>query len=343
MRKLIIGNVLVGVMILFATSFAFAIKPGEETNPNGFPTGDHYNLNIHGKKMGFNCPEPYSGPDYNGEIHQGEYGDYILVGTDADGNPIYEWKYDNSIFIPEMDAKKEIKILMESGKQGGRGNKNTSLADVLKVTDPCSADFDNDAATIQLPPNENGYNVYVRALAKPTDDPSVTIENVGLNYVEDGDGNILYFAGSLGEGWVDSETDNTFTRTKGKTVATDITKLFEFTGDVCYLYEEDCQGDAENSCEKNLLCCADIDGDGLTDVCEPRQDTDNSGSVDEFDMCDDKDLDGDGVNEDFTEMTAFCRHYDNEWVFNIADFAQYFWDLDNNGMKLLQIRFYPKN
>ena len=60
------------------------------------------------------------------ENHQGEYGDYVQIGTDADGNPVYEWKYDNSLFIPETDARKEIRILMELGKSGGRGKKEYS-------------------------------------------------------------------------------------------------------------------------------------------------------------------------------------------------------------------------
>ena len=98
--------------------------------------------------------------------------------TAAGGN--YIWKYSGSLFIPEANAQEEIKILMESGKKGGRGNKNAALINVLQVKDPCTADFDGDEAVIQLPPCEGGYDVYVRALAKPTGDPSLTIENVGL-------------------------------------------------------------------------------------------------------------------------------------------------------------------
>jgi hypothetical protein len=40
-------------------------------------------------------------------------------------------------------------------------------------------------------------------------------------------------------------------------------------------------------------------------------------------------------------VTALCRSYTNYWVFNIADFVEYLWQLDNNGLKLLQVRFYP--
>jgi hypothetical protein len=33
--------------------------------------------------------------------------------------------------------------------------------------------------------------------------------------------------------------------------------------------------------------------------------------------------------------------YNNEWVFDIDFLADYWWDLDNNGLKRLEIRFYP--
>ena len=55
-KKFILCVLLLGVLILSFDS-AYAVKPGEDVNPNGFPSGPHYNLNIHGKKDGFNCPE----------------------------------------------------------------------------------------------------------------------------------------------------------------------------------------------------------------------------------------------------------------------------------------------
>jgi len=51
--------------ILFMAGPALAVKPGEDVNPNGFPNGDHYNLNIIGKKDGFNCPEQEVDEDGN--------------------------------------------------------------------------------------------------------------------------------------------------------------------------------------------------------------------------------------------------------------------------------------
>jgi hypothetical protein len=40
---------------LFFAATAFAVKPGKEVNPNGFPSGEHYNLNLNAKKSDYNC------------------------------------------------------------------------------------------------------------------------------------------------------------------------------------------------------------------------------------------------------------------------------------------------
>jgi len=43
------------------------------------------------------------------------------------------------------------------------------------------------------------------------------------------------------------------------------------------------------------------------------------------------------------EVTAYCKDYstDPQWVFNVGDLVGYLWSMDNNGLKLLQVRFYP--
>jgi hypothetical protein len=43
------------------------------------------------------------------------------------------------------------------------------------------------------------------------------------------------------------------------------------------------------------------------------------------------DTDGDGIGD---------TTYNNQWIFNIADLVDYWWDYDNNGCKLTQVRFY---
>jgi hypothetical protein len=49
------------------------------------------------------------------------------------------------------------------------------------------------------------------------------------------------------------------------------------------------------------------------------------------------DADGDlGTTIDQTIIT-----YHNEWVFNVDGFEEYWWDITNDGLKRLEIRFYP--
>ncbi len=327
-------------MMFFVAGSSFAVKPGAggdpPVNPNGFPAGEHFNLNIHGKKIDFSCPDPYSGPDYNGETHSGkDYGKYVNEGTELD--PIWVWKYSNSLFIPEGTVENpvgNIKILIETGKSGGKGKKNQALVpDQIKVIDPCT--FGDGEATFQLPPRPNGYWVFFRALAKPTNNPSLTIEGAGVNFFEDKDGNVLYYAGSLGKDFLSSETNNTFTRKKGKSVAINGTDLFNFSGSICYFDLLDCPGELDVDCIQTPLCCEMIDnGDGTFhyDNCV-LNDTDTNG---------DGVVDGSDCNEVGLEpVVAYCKEYVNEPIFNIADYVQFFYDLKNGGLKLLQVRFYP--
>ena len=288
MNKIISLATLSCCICLFSFETANATKPGEVVNPNGFPSGEHYNLNIHGKSPGFTCPD---------------------LEYDELGNPVYG----NSIFVPETGEG--IQILMESGS--GKGKKTETIL-TLQATDPCSKPFDNDAAVVQLPPNEKGYTVYARALASPTDSPFMTVEG-DLVSVEDDYGNDLVYLGLVtSDGF--TTPDATFTRLKGKSKAVPITGLFEWTGDVCYF--DSTNYCLEEECTETALCCTDTNSDGIYEEC---------------------------VNNDLLELcpegsiaeTAACKEYINEWVFNIGDFVTYLWDTNNNGLKLLQVRFYP--
>ena len=275
--------------IFLSLSLAHATKPGETVNPNGFPSGDHYNLNIHGKSANFTCPE---------------------ITTDEFGNPVYG----NSIFVPLSGGGD---ILMESGS--GKGARTESITN-FQVTDPCSQPFDNDPAVVQIPPNSKGYEVYARALAKPTDAPFMVVEG-SLYGAEDDAGNDLIYLGLVtSDGF--TTPDKTFTRTKGKSTAVPITGMFEWSGQVCYLSPDEYCLDGE--CTETALCCVDENLDGVYEEC---------GSAADY---------LDGVCPEGTLATdALCQEYTEEWVFNIADFVTYLWDTNNNGLKLLQVRFYP--
>jgi hypothetical protein len=279
MKKLICRIFLGAVIFSFLNIEVIAAV---HINPNGFPNGPHYNLNIIGKKTTFTCPTL-------------EYDEY--------GNPIYG----NVVFVPENGEG--IEIYMQSGK----GKKAETITE-LQVIDPC-AGFDGDGAIIQLPKNDAGYRVYARALGKPTDEPDMKISPELIAF-EDENGNDLIYLGLVTDnGFATPST--TFTRTKGKSKAVDITGLFEWSGTVCYLTEP--EGEYQNIMN---LCCVDTDLDGAYDQC-----IDNS----DMSLC----------PEGYFSVTAYCQEYTNEWVFNVSDFVTYLWSTNNNGVKLLQVRFYP--
>jgi len=274
------------VVFLVALFFAFGLtletSPQRQVNPNGFPSGEHYNLNIIAKDPQFACPEQE---------------------MDEFGYPVYG----NVMFIPENGM--DIRIFMQSGKKGKA--KTGELITGLQVIDPCTAAFDGDEAVMQLPANEFGYDVYARALAKPTDDPDMSILP-GLYAVEDEVGDTLVWLGTVSMDGVFARTEETFTRHKGKSTAIDITDLFMWSGQLCWDTECD-------SCVPTAFCRDDVTGDYFPKV------------------------EGEECPSGSTEVVVFCRTYAQPtWIFNVGDLVTYFWDIDNNGLKLLQIRFYPR-
>jgi len=286
MKALSIRCIYALALLLLSTGLAFATKPGEIVNrSNGFPSGSHYNLNLIGKTDGYTCPAP-------------EY--------DLDGYQIYG----NVIFLPQ--SGEDVQIVMQSGK----GKKAASVAS-LQVTDWCTWAFDGDEAVMQLPKNDKGYRVYARALASPQGSPGMYIEP-GLISVEDENGNDLVFLGLVtSDGFWSPYVS--FERKKGKSKAIDITGLFSYSGEVCYL---DTTTFCNTGCTEKTLCCVDDNFDGIYESCT---------ELAEGAICE--------ASEE--QVSSYCSTYTNEWVFNIGEWVQYFWKVDNNGSKLVQIRFYP--
>lgn len=296
MKRAIALGVSVLIVAASTVDVALATKPGHDTNPNGFPSGEHYNLNIIGKRPEFTCPEQ-------------EYDEF--------GEPIYG----NVIFVPQNGEG--IEILMKSGRNKG---KRAPTVTELQVIDPCTAGIngDDDAAVLQLPHNEAGYHVYARALATPTDNPWLQIVPE-LIAVEDEAGNDLMYLGLVTSNGF-ALPSQSFTRQKGPSQAINITGLFMWSGRVCYLTAEECE--PIEDCEVTLLCCVDDepegDPDGLYESCEVKGEED--------------------CIEGTLEVVAYCKSYgldDPVWVFNIGDLVEYLWEIDNHGLKLLQVRFYP--
>ncbi len=325
MKKLItIG--FIAVIMALSIGQAIATKPGEETNPNGFPSGPHFNLNIIGKKDEFVCPDPDCYLKVTDCAHGGVHLN-TLVKMCPEGDTCVETDpcipYGNVVFIPEDSGegenKKEIEIYIQSGRRSGKRQKDPAIPDELRVIDPC-AWFDGDGAYVDLPHREEGYYVYARALAKPTDDPNIII-TPELSIVEDDDGNDLVIYLGLVTPYGFKLPSQSFVRSKGNSTAIPITDLFIWTGVVCYLDPLDAP---DGIYEPHDVCAIDDDGDGLYDrYIEPDPVT--------------------GCPEGSTLITVYCHQYTEEWVFNIGDFVEILWDTVNNGVKLLQVRFYEVN
>lgn len=301
MKKKILVFGLMAIFIFLIPFTAMAVKPGQSTNPNGFPSGPHFNLNFIGKDASFACPAQEYLRDENGEL--------VLVN----GKPVPA--YGNVIYIPQdTSLAYEPRIIIDSGRKGPKGAVDTT---VLQVTDWCAGFTDNDPAWFRLPANEAGYKVYARALAKPTNEPTMTFYGPELVYAEDEYFNDLVYLGLVTSNGFTTPTA-TFTRKTGKSTAMEITGLFQWSGTVYYIISPSW---AEST--PTPFCAIDTNADGKYDIYEkPNAEG----------LC----------PAGYTSITLFAVTYSNDWVFNIADFVQVFYKITNNNVKLVQVRFYPQ-
>ena len=286
MRRVFVLSLLVMVASVFMAASVLAEKPGPVMDKsNGFPSGEHFNLNIIGKKDGFNPHE-----------------DQTDGTTDS---------YGNVVFVPENGGGA---IYMESGK----GKKFEEILQ-LRVLDNWAGDA--DGARLQLPKNEAGYRVYARALGKPGDRDLTEIGlTSSLGLVQDENGNDLFYLGWFTASGLETAGQD-FERRKGKSKAIDISPLFQWYGNACYFSEP-----AGGYDSVKYLCCVDMDTE--SEQCLSYVFVDEYATSCKYGY----------------PLTVFCNEYaeeDREWIFNIAEFVEYLWSTENNGTKLLSVRFYP--
>jgi hypothetical protein len=367
--------------ILLAVLFvAGQLHAGKPTNGvdgpyigNGYPSGPHFNLNIHGKNDNFTCPGAtylftitnLDDPNLDDGIAPGEVleAEACPAGyTCTQGDQVFG----NVINIPQHGS--DLQILVESGRKGPK-SKETAVD--LEVTDWCALGGNDVTASFRLPANPDGYAVYARVTGKPTEDPYFQITDRSFSLVEvecaDDDASdncvandtydllllgVVYEDGSFVPG-----TDGTLERVdstsgrggKGVKKATNITSLFEFTGSVCYIYEDDpACSDLDYPCGEVVYCCTtdwssgeyiagpsgvscELKTDGLFTYYDEIQ-GENAQS------CDVQDTE---FVDDWVEQTLYCREYVDSWIFNIADFVNVLFDVSNNGSYNIKLRFYP--
>ena len=323
---IILVAVLLAVTLAVGGSVAMAAKPphaGEGNQlvprPNGFPAGPHFNLNIHGKKAGYMCNETPGG----GSVFVDEYGPATIQYVT---------------------------------------NKKSSVTNLI-VLDRCAVN--NGTAKVQLPYEADGYFVFGRILGKPNHGKKgnassvILYPNVVVQACNDNGTNTSAFANltscnnsllALGlivgpnlytadpEGYV--RFDPAVTKGKGKSKATDITDLFTYVG---WVVHPDLDISGPNGTPDGVIDAYDVPanataiviaaGKNVTDYdCGPWGDCNGTIDLIEEWLAFQADLD-----------PPMAWYYDGVWIFNIADLVVTEQGLVNDGTKLLQIRFYPKD
>lgn len=361
------GFLWAALVIILSASSSWAGKPTTSDGiylGNGFPSGEHFNLILHGKKQDHQCEThiklvEVTDLDENDLIFPSyAVGDKFLPGQcPIEAGIEYRCSYGNVINMPR--GSEHSQILMESGSKGP-AKKSGGTADLdnttLQVTDACTGYSANDPAVVRIPANKKGYAVYGRVLGKPSDDggpdfsvdgrsipiigdegtPGDVTDDVWLIGVIDNDGILL--PGTCDDGGCEMDRWDPNTKGKGAKNATDLTGLFTFSGEVCYWDDDDsCLDGNTNVCSDKDFCCLDVTGDGydLGDIeyngtvydCNVAGDT----TLNEFGLC---------LTDGATVETLHCRTYVDSWIFNIEDFVNVLFDINNDAYNV-QIRLYP--
>ena len=129
-----------------------------------------------------------------------------------------------------------------------------------------------------------------------------------------------------------TQDGQTLKRTKGKSKAVNITEMFMYSGIV---FDTSLDKDLDGDLDVNDLLLTDMNGDGVVDVLDDH-DLNDDGVVNDIDF---------ELWLDLLELAGLAIDYRSDpiWVFDLADLVVYGWDYENNGSKLVQIRFYPEN
>ena len=271
---------------------------------NGYPSGEHYNLNIHGKDPNtYNCDPTPGGKsvfiDEEGEstikyISNKKSSVTELVAKDPcatvfDGDPV------------EVQIPKEDEGYYVFGRVPGNHQNTDGESSLIMVPDP-NIEACNDT--------EEGNPDFGDLTSCPDDPLNEDLLALGLIT-----SNGVFDLVNQEFVQVDNSGDKKG-KGQGKSKAVDITGLFLWTGDVC-----------DDSFDTNL--------DGVITV-DDIPDLDGDGAPD--------DLNGDGFLNELDlaiYLETNCTHFDSKWVFSVADLVVVDNTITNDHVKLLKLRFYP--
>ncbi|MFO7557457.1 MAG: hypothetical protein R6X10_01390 [Desulfobacterales bacterium] len=287
---------------LFSINLAMAAKPIPVIEfSNGYPSGPHHNLNIHGKSD-FTCDSTEGGSS----VFISEYGvstiTYVtnkkssvteLIALDKcaeefDGDPA-------KVQLPYEAQGYYVFAAIKGKPNNGKDSEESSV--ILSPNLAREACNDTD-------PSNPDFPTYTEC----SDDSLLTLGViVGDNVYEATDVGFVRFENQDAPG-------------KGNSKATDITDLFMWTG---WVFDASLDGN----------------GDGLVNENDVPLDYDlveNGGNGDG--VIDSSEFENWALD---IESSGMASYYENEWILNIADLVLTDQTISNDGSKLLKIRFYP--
>lgn len=329
-RIVLVVTALTIVALLVGASAVMAAKPQNSGSgkdvialSNGFPSGQHFNLNIHGKDPEtFTCDATPGGKS----VFVAEYGASTIQYVSNKKASVYDLTVLDPCAMPEPY---------------GDG--------VAKVQLPYKVMVDG------TPTPAGGYYVFARILGKPNNGKTETASNIILypntvveacndtdppnpgfgNYTECPEDPELMLGLVVGNNLYVPDPDEQVLRRfedptakgKGKSKAVDITRLFVYTG---WVVDATLDANDDGIIDINDVPVADY-GEAMAGE---NRDYNNDGVEDEAD-----------VEAWLTDMAALdpamAWYFANEWIFNIADLVITEQGLINDGTKLVQLRFYP--
>lgn len=307
-------------------------KPAEVLEwSNGFPSGPHFNLNIHGKNEAYFCdPEPGGS-----SVFVPEYGDSEIQIIQNKKSSISELTVHDKcaeafdgdavqVQLPAGHYQVYARILAKPAKQ----NEPRAVSFSPKLIEACNDSTVYDSNSDGVVDVNDLYLLDVNGdgVVDESDNPDlngdgvVDQQDVELwtsafgRLIECTDSTLLGLGIVTGSGAF-TRDNQTLSRTTGKSKAMNITEMFMYSGLI-------------------FDTSLDLDGDGDLTLDDLDTDLDGDGDIDE----DDFEL---WIVELVAAGSVIDARTEPMWIFDIADLVVYGWDYKNNGSKLVQIRFYP--
>ena len=306
-RLVLIAISLVIIAALVAgVSTALAAKPQNViARSNGFPSGEHFNLNIHGKADTFVC-DPTPG---GGSVFVDQYGpatiQYVVNKKSSVGNltVLDPCAVNNGTALVQLPYEAQgyyvFARILGKPNNGTSGNGSSIILYPNVVKQACNED------PLNLDPeigNSTSCDDAFWALGLI----------VGSNVYEATPQGFVRFDPAAEPG-------------KGNSRGTDITPLFTYSG---WVVDASLDTSGPGGVPDGVIDEYDVpiaydlaenggDGDGIIDPAE--------------------------LQNWLTDQAALgmATYYEDEWIFNIADLVVTEQPIKNDGTKLLQIRFYP--